>query len=56
MVVPRKILLPYSLLSVVQDSQDEEFDEEIGFFHPSDYYKLRGRTLLHKLKNKHHLL
>ncbi len=52
MVVPRKILLPYSLLSVAQHCQDEHIDDNIEFFYTSDYYKLAGSTPLHKLMNK----
>lgn len=55
-VVPNQLLMPYSLLSVVQHYQDESQDNCLEAFFTEDYYKIEGRSPLHKLKYKPLLL
>ena len=47
-VLPNYLLMPYSLLSVVQQFQAEAYDRHIENFYTEDYYKIDGQTLMHK--------
>ena len=47
-ILPSCLLMPYSLLSVVQHFQAEAYDNKIANFYTEDYYKLDGQTLMHK--------
>ena len=47
-VLPNYLLMPYSLLSVVQQFQAEAYDRRIENFYTEDYYKIDGQTLMHK--------
>lgn len=44
--------MPFSLLSVVQHYQDESQDNTLEAFFTEDYYKIEGRSPLHKFKYK----
>ena len=48
MILPNLLIMPYSLLSFVQEYQSESYDNKIQNFFVEDYYKINGSTQLHK--------
>ena len=48
MVVAGTLILPHSYMSVIQHYQTEKYDQLIDRYYTDDYYKLEGRTILHK--------
>ena len=56
MVLPNCLILPYNLLSYIQNYQTEAHDDEIQNFFVNDYYKINGQTLMHKFIHKPVLL
>ena len=47
-ILPNRLIMPYSYLSVVQHFQEGAYDKTISNFYTEDYYKLSGQTHLHK--------
>lgn len=55
-LTPSSLLMPYSLLSVVQHNQPPQIDYSATRFYTSDYYKIMGNTIMHKFMQQPVLL
>ena len=56
MILPNRLIMPYSLLSFIQNYQSESHDEDVEKFFVRDYYKINGQTQMHKFMYKPVLL
>ena len=56
MILPNRLIMPYSLLSFIQNYQTDPHDEAVENYFVMDYYKINGQTQMHKFMYKPSLL
>ena len=56
MILPNRLIMPYSLISFIQHYQADAIDNQVESYFVNDYYKINGQTQLHKFMYKPILL